>query len=126
VATLELLGYGLEDLRAGDPGLRAALEKVHLIPHQANGRIVDGVQERLGLPEDRVYRTLYFAGNMSAATNLFTLDHARREGNLRRREREDGTGEIAPCGRRLGKGDLVILTSIGAGYIYGAVGFRLG
>jgi 3-oxoacyl-[acyl-carrier-protein] synthase-3 len=123
--TVELLGYTPEDLKRDDPGLRAALETVHLIPHQANGRIVDGVQEKLGLHEDRVYRTLFHTGNMSAATNVYTLDYGRREGNLRRREREDGTGEIVPCGRKLGEGDLVILTSIGAGYIYGAVGFRL-
>jgi 3-oxoacyl-[acyl-carrier-protein] synthase-3 len=123
--TVEMLGHTMEDLRVGDPALRAALDRVFVIPHQANGRIVDGVQEKLGLPPERVYRTIYFAGNMSAATNVFTLDYGRREGNLLRREREDGTGEIEPCGRRLAKGDLVILTSIGAGYIYGAVGFRL-
>ncbi len=123
--TVELLGYTMEDLKSGEPGLRAALETVHLVPHQANGRIVDGVQEKLGLHEDRVYRTLFHTGNMSAATNVYTLDHARREGNLRREEREDGTAKIVPCGRKLKEGDLVILTSIGAGYIYGAVGFRL-
>jgi 3-oxoacyl-[acyl-carrier-protein] synthase III len=123
--TVEMLGYGPEDLKNEDAGLRAALERIHLVPHQANGRIVDGVQQRLGLHEDRVYRTLYHTGNMSAATNVYTLDYARREGNLKRRERPDGTGEVTPCGRKLRKGDLVIMTSIGAGYIYGAVGFRL-
>ncbi len=122
--TLELLGYTPDDLRNGDPGLRALLEKVHLVPHQANGRIVDGVQEKLGLPEERVYRTLYHAGNMSSATNMYTLDYAVREGNLRRRERPDGTGEVSPCGRRIARGDLVVMVTIGAGYIYAAVGFR--
>lgn len=123
--TVELLGYTMEDLKAGDPGLRSLLDQVHLVPHQANGRIVDGLQERLGLPEERVYRTVYFTGNMSAATNMVTLDQAMRTGNHRRREREDGTGEITPCGRRLGPGDLVVLATIGGGYLYGAVGFRL-
>jgi 3-oxoacyl-[acyl-carrier-protein] synthase-3 len=124
-STAELLGYGPEALRKDDPGLRAALDRIHLVPHQANGRIVDGVQEKLGLHEDRVYRTVYHTGNMSAATNVYTLDYARREGNLKRRERPDGTGEITPCGRKLKKGDLVVMTAVGAGYIYGAVGFRL-
>jgi 3-oxoacyl-[acyl-carrier-protein] synthase-3 len=123
--TAELLGYGPEELKADDPGLRAALDGIFLVPHQANGRIVNGVQEKLGLHEDRVFRTLYHTGNMSAATNMYTLDYARREGNLKRRERPDGTGEITPCGRKLKKGDLVVMTAIGAGYIYGAVGFRL-
>jgi len=122
---VELLGHTTDDLRRDDPGLAELLQQVHLVPHQANGRIVDGLQEKLGIPEDRVYRTIYFAGNMSAATNVFTLDYAFREGNLRRREAPDGSVEIGPCGRRLQKGDLVVLTSIGGGYIYGAVGFRI-
>jgi hypothetical protein len=32
-------------------------------------------------------------------------------------------GAISPCGRRIQKGDLVVLVSIGAGYLYGAVAF---
>ncbi len=123
--TVELLGFTMDDLKEGHPGLRALLDQVHLVPHQANGRIVDGVQEKLGLAEDRVYRTVYHAGNMSAGTNVYTLDYAMREGNLRRREDPSGRGVIVPCGRPLAKGDLVVVCTIGAGYIYGAVGFRL-
>ena len=123
--TVELLGYTMDDLKSGDPELRELLDQVHLVPHQANGRIVDGLQEKLGMPEERVYRTVYFAGNMSTATNLYTLDYAVREGNLARRPLEDGRGEVTPCGRPLRKGDLVVLTTIGGGYLYGAVGFRM-
>jgi 3-oxoacyl-[acyl-carrier-protein] synthase-3 len=115
----------VDDLKRNEPGLRALLDELHFVPHQANGRIVDGLMEKLGMPEERVYRTIYHAGNMSAATNVYTLDYAVREGNLRRRENADGTIDIGPCGRRLRKGDLVILTTIGGGYIYGSVGFRL-
>jgi 3-oxoacyl-[acyl-carrier-protein] synthase-3 len=122
---VSLLGYTMDDLKRDDPDLREMLRQVHLVPHQANGRIVDGLQEKLGIPEEQVYRTIYFAGNMSAATNVVTLDYAMREGNLRRRELPDGKIEIGPCGRRLRKGDLVVVTTIGGGYIYGAVGFRL-
>jgi hypothetical protein len=32
-------------------------------------------------------------------------------------------GVVSPCGRPLQKGDLVVLVSIGAGYLYGAVAF---
>lgn len=124
-ATVELLGFTSDDLKDGNPELRALLDQVHLVPHQANGRIVDGLQKKLDLPAERVYRTLYHAGNMSSATNMYTLDYARREGNLRRVEKPDGTGEISPCGRKIQPGDLVVMVSIGAGYIYGAVGFRM-
>jgi 3-oxoacyl-[acyl-carrier-protein] synthase-3 len=123
-ATVTLLGFTVEDLKGDAPALRAVLDRVHLVPHQANGRIVDGLQEKLGLPAERVYRTVYHAGNMSAATNMYTLDHAVRVGNLRRAELPDGRGEVAPCGRRVAPGDLVVLVTIGAGYIYGAVGFE--
>ena len=122
---VELLGFTMDDLKADHPGLRELLQTVHLVPHQANGRIVDGLQEKLGIPVEQVYRTVYFTGNMSAATNVVTLDYAVREGNLMRRERPDGPAEIAPCGRRLRKGDLVVVTTIGGGYLYGAVGFRM-
>ena len=124
-STVNLLGYTMEDLKKGEPGLRSLLDELHFVPHQANGRIVDGLMEKLGMPEERVYRTIYHAGNMSAATNVYTLDYAVREGNLRRHENADGSVDIGPCGRRLQKGDLVILTTIGGGYIYGSVGFRL-
>jgi 3-oxoacyl-[acyl-carrier-protein] synthase-3 len=122
---VSLLGFTMDHLKRDNPALRELLQQVHLVPHQANGRIVDGLQEKLGIPEEQVYRTIYFAGNMSAATNVVTLDYAMREGNLRRRELPDGRIEITPCGRRLRKGDLVVVTTIGGGYIYGAVGFRL-
>lgn len=124
--TVELLGYTVDDLKDDHPDLREMLQQVHLVPHQANGRIIDGLQEKLGLHPDRVYRTIYHAGNMSAATNVYTLDWAMRHGNRRRMDRGEGNiGEIVPCGRPLAKGDLVVVCTIGGGYVYGAVGFRL-
>ncbi|MHC4820097.1 MAG: 3-oxoacyl-ACP synthase III family protein [Planctomycetota bacterium] len=122
--TVKLLGYTMEDLKNDDPGLREILDQVHLIPHQANGRILDGLQDKLGLHEDRLYRTIYHAGNMSAATNMYTLDYAMRSGNLKREAKEDGGGIVTPCGRAIAKGDLVVVVTIGAGYIFGAFGFR--
>lgn len=125
-AVVECLGFTMQDLKDDNPALREVLSRAMIVPHQANGRIVDGLQQKLGVPMEHVYRTIYFLGNCSAATTTYTLDYAVREGNLRREEPPEGShrmGAISPCGRRLQKGDLVVLVSIGAGYLYGAVAF---
>lgn len=122
----EVLGFTLSDLKDGNDELRSLLSRVKLVPHQANGRIVEGLREKLGVPIENCYRTLYFAGNPSAASNLLTLDHAVREGNLWREDPPEGTeqmGRISPCGQPIRKGDLVVVTSIGAGYLFGATAF---
>jgi len=128
-SVLEVFGFTPQDLKADVPELREILDQVRLIPHQANGRIVDGLGDKLGLERDAVYRTIYRYGNSSTATNLLTLDYAMREGNLWREPPADGSkemGKIVACGRTLQKGDLVVVTSIGAGYLYGSVAFRHG
>ena len=122
----ETLGYTMRDLRDGNPELRRLLDRVMLIPHQANGRILDGLQEKLGVPRENVYRTIYHTGNSSASTTAYTLDYAVRQGNLCREEPAEGSGKlgtISECGRPLQKGDLVVMVAIGAGYLYGAVAF---
>ncbi len=123
----EVLGFDYEGLRGDDPGLRKVLSNAKIVPHQANGRIVEGLQQKLGLPNEQVYKTIYWLGNCSAATNLVTLDYGIREGNLCRTPPEDGSGKmgaVTPCGETIQKGDLVVLTAIGAGYLYGAIAFR--
>jgi len=125
-SVVEVLGFTPDDLKNDDPALREVLSRIKLIPHQANGRIIDGMQSKLGLAEDQVYRTVYIYGNTSAATNLVTYDYGVREGNLRRvppPEGADVMGTIEPCGTKIEKGDLVVLTAIGAGYLYGSVAF---
>lgn len=125
-SVVRCLGFAPEDLRDGNPELRALLDRARIVPHQANGRILDGLQEKLGCPRDHVYRTIYHAGNSSAATNAYTLDYAVREGNLDRIEPAEGSmrmGEIVRTGRPIAKGDLVVVVSIGAGYVYGAMAF---
>ncbi len=125
-AVVECLGFTMDDLKNESPALREVLSRARIVPHQANGRIVDGLQEKLGLPVENVYRTIYHTGNASAATTTYTLDYAVRVGNLRRAEPPEGSGcmgVVSPCGRRIEKGDLVVLVSIGAGYLYGAVAF---
>lgn len=125
-AVVECLGFTPDDLKDGNPELRSILQRAKIVPHQANGRIVDGVQEKLGCPRENVFRTVYFAANSSEATNAFTLDYAIREGNLDRLEPAEGSGRmgtIVPIDRRIERGDVVVMVSIGAGYVYGAIAF---
>lgn len=125
-AVVECLGFTPKDLKEGNPELRALLDRAKIIPHQANGRIVDGLQEKLGGPRENTYRTIYHLGNCSAATNAYTLDYGIREGNLDRHDpvADSGAmGTVAPCGTNIRKGDLVVIASIGAGYSYGAMAF---
>jgi len=87
-----------------DAGL--ALEDVDiLIPHQANIRIIDAVQERLGVPADRVIVNLDRYGNTSSASIPIALDEAARNGKMK-------------------KGDLVLLVAFGGGLTWGSVLFR--
>jgi 3-oxoacyl-[acyl-carrier-protein] synthase III len=72
-----------------------------LVPHQANGRIIASVAQRLSFPADRVFIDLEMVGNTSAASVPIALDHAWREGRLR-------------------PGDLVLTVAFGAGLAYGA------
>jgi 3-oxoacyl-[acyl-carrier-protein] synthase III len=69
--------------------------------HQANGRILSAVGERLGLPSERVVDCIADYGNTSAATLPLALDFSEREGML------------AP-------GDRVLLGAFGAGFTWGA------
>ncbi|HEX2024942.1 MAG TPA: beta-ketoacyl-ACP synthase III [Actinomycetota bacterium] len=72
-----------------------------LVPHQANGRIIASVAQRLSFPMDRVFVDLETVGNTSAASVPIALDHAWRQG-------------------RLNPGDLVLTVAFGAGLAYGA------
>ena len=72
-----------------------------LIPHQANARILIAVAERLGVPLDRAVVDVETVGNTSAASIPIALDRAWRAGRVR-------------------VGDLVLMTSFGAGLAWGA------
>jgi 3-oxoacyl-[acyl-carrier-protein] synthase-3 len=79
-----------------------ALEDINLfVYHQANGRILSAVGERLGLPAGRVVDCIGQYGNTSAATLPLALAYSEREGML------------AP-------GDRVLLGAFGAGFTWGA------
>src|SRR5262245_6305128 len=76
-----------------------------LVAHQANVRIIEAAQQRLGLPDAKVVKNIDRYGNTTAATIPLALATALDE-------------------RRLAKGDLVVVTAVGAGFTVGAVLLR--
>lgn len=75
------------------------------IPHQANRRIIEEVSRRLGLNEERVFLNIAEYGNTSAASIPIALDEAVRSGRIKR-------------------GDLLLMSSFGAGFTWGAILMR--
>lgn len=77
-----------------------------LVMHQANLRINEAVQERLGLPDAKVFHNIQRYGNTTAATLPIAFHEARRE-------------------RNLGPGALVGFVALGAGLTWGAALYRV-
>jgi 3-oxoacyl-[acyl-carrier-protein] synthase-3 len=75
------------------------------VSHKANKRIIQAAAERLGLPECKVVINLERYGNTTGATIPLALADAVKD-------------------KRVKKGDLVLLTSVGAGFTVGAVVLR--
>jgi 3-oxoacyl-[acyl-carrier-protein] synthase-3 len=75
------------------------------VPHQANVRIIDAAQQRLGLPEEKVVKNIDRYGNTTAATIPLALGTALDEGRLK-------------------KGDLVMMAAVGAGFTVGVALLR--
>ena len=75
------------------------------IPHQANKRIIESSAERLGLPLEKVIINIDRFGNTTAGTIPLAMGTAVAEGRLK-------------------KGDLVLATSVGAGFTVGSVLLR--
>ena len=106
-------------------GLEELLPRLRVVPHQANGRIVDGLTKKLGMDPMKMTKTIYRVGNISAASNLIALDFAMRKGNLTV-DRDPETEKILAVNEHddpVQRGELVVLPTIGAGYLFGAVGF---
>jgi 3-oxoacyl-[acyl-carrier-protein] synthase III len=123
-ATVESLGFTMKDLKSGNEELRALLDRAKIIPHQANGRILDGLRDKLGVRDEQIYKTIYRYGNISAASNLLTLDYAMRRGNMLRVEKDGLTVEIRDDeDSRIVPGDLVAIPTVGAGYRIGCFTF---
>jgi 3-oxoacyl-[acyl-carrier-protein] synthase III len=76
-----------------------------VVPHQANLRIIRGMQERLGIDDSKVMINIDHFGNTTGGTIPLGLMEAVEQ-------------------KRLKKGDLVLLIAVGAGYTTGAVLMR--
>jgi len=76
-----------------------------VIMHQANLRINEGVQKRLGLPDDKVFNNIQRYGNTTAGTIPIALHEARAAG-------------------RVSQGDLLCFVGLGSGLNWGAILYR--
>jgi len=76
-----------------------------LIPHQANLRISQMVQRRLGLPDEKVFNNIENYGNTTAATIPIALAEAARAG-------------------RLHEDDLLCIVAFGSGFTWGSALIR--
>jgi 3-oxoacyl-[acyl-carrier-protein] synthase III len=77
------------------------------VSHQANKRIIMSAAERIGMPAEKVILNIDRYGNTTAATIPLALNTAVEEGKLK-------------------KGNLILLTSVGAGFTVGSVLVRWG
>ena len=73
----------------------------HIIPHQANQRIISAVGDRLKAKEEQLFINLDKYGNTSAASVAIALDEAATSGRLKR-------------------GDIILIVVFGAGLTWGA------
>ena len=72
-----------------------------VVAHQANGRILEAVAERLGVPLGKVVTNIARYGNTSSASIPIALAEASADGTLQ-------------------PGDRVVLTAFGSGFVWGA------
>ena len=70
-----------------------------LIPHQANLRITQMIQKKLGLNDDKIYSNIHKYGNTTAASIPIALAEAVVEG-------------------KVSKGDIVVFASFGSGFTW--------
>lgn len=75
------------------------------IPHQANLRIAQFVQQKMGLPEEKIFNNIQRYGNTTAASIPIALSEAIQQGKIKR-------------------GDLVLLSAFGSGFTWGSVLFE--
>ena len=76
-----------------------------LIPHQANLRITQMVQKRLGLKDEQVYSNIHKYGNTTAGTIPIALAEVVNKGKVSR-------------------GDIVMLASFGSGFTWASAAIK--
>jgi 3-oxoacyl-[acyl-carrier-protein] synthase-3 len=72
-----------------------------LVPHQANLRISDMIQKKMGLPDSKVFNNIEKYGNTTSASIPICLSEARMQG-------------------RIDNNDLVVCAAFGAGFLWGS------
>ena len=75
------------------------------VAHQANIRIIEAAQHRMGLPDSKVVKNIHEYGNTTAATIPLAMKTALDQ-------------------KKLAKGNLVLLAAVGAGFTVGSVLLR--
>ena len=95
----EVINEGLQanDLQVSDIDL--------LVPHQANLRISQFIQQKFKLSDDQVYNNIMNYGNTTAASIPIALTEAWEKGKIK-------------------SGDLVVLAAFGSGFTWGSVVIR--
>ena len=78
-----------------------------LVPHQANIRIIEGMQKKMGLGDDRVVKTVHQHANTSAASIPLALSVAVDDGRIK-------------------DGQVLAFEAIGGGLVWGAALVRYG
>lgn len=78
-----------------------------LVPHQANIRIIEGMQKKMGLPDSQVVKTVHDHANTSAASIPLALAEAVGDG-------------------RIADGQVLAFEAIGGGLVWGAALVRYG
>ena len=76
-----------------------------VVPHQANIRIIQGTARKMGIPDEKVIKTVQNHGNTSAASIPLALSVASMSGQIR-------------------KNDLIVTEAIGGGLAWGAIVLR--
>lgn len=79
----------------------------YLVPHQANIRIMESARERLGLPEEKMSKTIQKYGNTSAASIGISIVDDLEAGKIK----DD---------------DIVVLVGFGGGLTWGAIALKWG
>ena len=76
-----------------------------VVPHQANVRIIQGTARKMGIPDEKVVKTVQDHGNTSAASIPLALSVASQSGQIE-------------------KNDLIVTEAIGGGLAWGAIVLR--
>lgn len=77
----------------------------YFIPHQANIRIMETTAKYLNMPREKVYVNIDKVANTSAGSIPIAMDEMKRNGLLK-------------------KGDLILISSFGAGFVWGSAVIR--